>query len=239
MSPKHFLSLRDVSVQDIQALVQRAIQLKRRTQSQQKDLGRRRSGLLPPLTGKTLSLIFSKRSTRTRVSAETGWAHYGGQSLFLGKNDIQMGSGEPIQDTARVVSSMTDAIFARLGPHEDIEVDFHVFIEIVSTRITHEAWAAGVCEILVGSRDQCPHRQVSSLAGFGRHSNHLRDILPFHLPTKRRHKMELAISQSSLDRRRKQHSQFFAHEPPATRNSNANCDAQRLLSVTRHPQTSK
>jgi ornithine carbamoyltransferase len=118
MSPKHFLSLRDVSVQDIQALVQRAIQLK--TQSQQG----RRSGLLPPLTGKTLSLIFSKRSTRTRVSAETGWAHYGGQSLFLGKNDIQMGSGEPIQDTARVVSSMTDAIFARLGPHEDIEVEF-------------------------------------------------------------------------------------------------------------------
>ncbi|KAI8904443.1 hypothetical protein EDD86DRAFT_249807 [Gorgonomyces haynaldii] len=70
----------------------------------------------PDMRGKTLGI-----HTRTRVSAESGWAHFGGQPLFLSKNDIQLGSGEPIKDTSIVISSMVDLIFARLGDHSEIE----------------------------------------------------------------------------------------------------------------------
>jgi ornithine carbamoyltransferase len=77
------------------------------------------------LAGKTLALLFSKRSTRTRVSAESGWARMGGHPMFLGKDDIQFGNypgAEAWRDTAVVVSSMSDAVLARLGAHEEIEV---------------------------------------------------------------------------------------------------------------------
>lgn len=70
--------------------------------------------------GKTLALLFSKKSTRTRLSAETGWNLMGGSTLFLGINDLQLSSGEPLSVTARVISSMADCIIARLGSHSDI-----------------------------------------------------------------------------------------------------------------------
>jgi ornithine carbamoyltransferase len=74
-----------------------------------------------PLNGHTLAMIFSKRSTRTRVSSESGWAWYGGHAMYLNPQDIQIGSGEPMKDTAIVISSMVDGILARLGGHEEIE----------------------------------------------------------------------------------------------------------------------
>ncbi|KAJ3178189.1 ornithine carbamoyltransferase [Geranomyces variabilis] len=142
---KHLLTLRDLSPPQILALVRRSLELKdeMRTAREQQHHSyisnrrdddtqtRYRSGGggggdgggdgTTPLAGKTLAMIFTKRSTRTRVSAETGWAHYGGHPMFLGKDDIQIGGGEPLRDTAIVVSSMVDAILARVGEHEEIE----------------------------------------------------------------------------------------------------------------------
>lgn len=74
------------------------------------------------LRASTIALLFSKRSTRTRVAAETATRLLGGQALFLGKDDIQLGVNESAQDTSRVLSSMVQGIFARVGAHSEIEV---------------------------------------------------------------------------------------------------------------------
>ena len=74
-----------------------------------------------PLTGKTLAMIFAKSSTRTRVSFEVGTLQLGGHALFLSSRDIQLGRGEPIRDTARVLSRMVDGIMIRTFAHADVE----------------------------------------------------------------------------------------------------------------------
>ncbi|KAK9368790.1 Aspartate/ornithine carbamoyltransferase [Lipomyces kononenkoae] len=78
-----------------------------------------------PLLGHTIALLFSKRSTRTRVSSEVAINYFGGHPMFLGKDDIQLGVNESAYDTSRVISSMTSGIVARVGPHSDI-VDLSV-----------------------------------------------------------------------------------------------------------------
>jgi ornithine carbamoyltransferase len=74
-----------------------------------------------PLAGKTLAMIFMKASTRTRVSFEAGTFQLGGHALFLSPRDVQLGRGEPIADTARVLSRMVDGIMIRTFAHQDIE----------------------------------------------------------------------------------------------------------------------
>ena len=74
-----------------------------------------------PLAGKTLAMIFAKSSTRTRVSVEVGALQLGGHALFLSSRDIQLGRGEPIRDTARVLSRMVDGIMIRTFAHADAE----------------------------------------------------------------------------------------------------------------------
>ena len=74
-----------------------------------------------PLTGKTLAMIFAKSSTRTRVSFEAGTFQLGGHALFLSSRDIQIGRGEPIPDTARVLSRYVDGIMIRTFDHQDVE----------------------------------------------------------------------------------------------------------------------
>jgi ornithine carbamoyltransferase len=74
-----------------------------------------------PLEGKTLAMIFAKSSTRTRVSFEVGTLQLGGHALFLSSRDIQLGRGEPIRDTARVLSRYVDGIMIRTFAHEDVE----------------------------------------------------------------------------------------------------------------------
>ncbi|OSD00350.1 mitochondrial ornithine carbamoyltransferase [Trametes coccinea BRFM310] len=73
------------------------------------------------LDRKTIALLFSKRSTRTRVAAETAATLLGGQALFLGRDDIQLGVNESLRDSARVIAGMCQGIFARVGDHEEIE----------------------------------------------------------------------------------------------------------------------
>ncbi|WP_297528610.1 ornithine carbamoyltransferase [Thiohalobacter sp.] len=112
MSVRHFLTLLDLSSDELRALIARAIELKRRHQAGE---------LYQPFKGKVLAMIFEKSSTRTRVSFEAGMAQLGGHALFLSPRDTQLGRGEPLEDTARVLSRMADAIMIRTFEHEKIE----------------------------------------------------------------------------------------------------------------------
>ena len=107
----HFINFDQLSQNDLQGIIDRAISLKKE----------HKSGLInEALKNKTLAMIFDKSSTRTRVSFEAGMTQLGGQSLFLSEKDIQLGRGEPITDSAIVISSMVDAIMLRMSSHEDI-----------------------------------------------------------------------------------------------------------------------
>ena len=109
--PNNFINFDQFSRNDLQGIIDRAILLKKEHQS----------GLInETLKNKTLAMIFDKSSTRTRVSFEAGMTQLGGQSLFLSEKDIQLGRGEPITDSAIVISSMVDAIMLRMSSHEDI-----------------------------------------------------------------------------------------------------------------------
>jgi len=109
--PNNFIDFDQLSQNDLQGIIDRAISLKKE----------HKSGLVnEALKNKTLAMIFDKSSTRTRVSFEAGMTQLGGQSLFLSEKDIQLGRGEPITDSAIVISSMVDAIMLRMSSHEDI-----------------------------------------------------------------------------------------------------------------------
>lgn len=109
---KHFLTLLDLSSTELKDIIQRAIELKQ---------ARREGRAITTLAGKVLGMIFEKSSTRTRVSFEAGIAQLGGSGLFLSSNDTQLGRGESIEDSARVISSMIDIIMIRTFSHEGIE----------------------------------------------------------------------------------------------------------------------
>lgn len=82
----------------------------------------RTGGIISRLTKESVALIFNKRSTRTRVASETAITALGGNALFLGKDDIQLGVNESLEDTARIIGSMTAGIMARVGEHVEVEV---------------------------------------------------------------------------------------------------------------------
>lgn len=108
MATRHFLSLLDFSPTELQTVIQRAIELKKKPINQN-------------FNGKVLSMVFEKASTRTRISFEAGMAQMGGSAIFLSPRDTQLGRGEPIEDSARVISSMTDIVMIRTFAHETIE----------------------------------------------------------------------------------------------------------------------
>ncbi|KAI0776850.1 mitochondrial ornithine carbamoyltransferase [Trametes elegans] len=120
----HLLTLADLSPSQIQRIVRHAHFLKRTSlpwlAPQKRHVALQR---LPSqsLFNKSVALLFSKRSTRTRLSAETAALLLGGQALFLGKDDIQLGVNESVRDSARVIGGMCQGIFARVGEHEEIE----------------------------------------------------------------------------------------------------------------------
>ncbi len=87
----------------------------------------------PALAGRVVALIFERPSTRTRVSFEAGIARLGGASLALAGRDLQLGRGETIEDTARVLSRMVDAVVLRTGPHENLlELDRHADVPVIN-----------------------------------------------------------------------------------------------------------
>jgi len=109
---KHFLSLKDYSKEDILEIIDLGLKIKRET----------KNGVFPPyLKNKNLAMIFEKSSTRTRVSFETGINQLGGNGLFLSNKEIQLGRGEPIKDTARVVSRMVDLVMIRTFGQDRLE----------------------------------------------------------------------------------------------------------------------
>lgn len=112
MGLRHFLTLADLSTSELQALIERGIEIKSGLQGGE---------LYQPLKGKILAMIFEKSSTRTRVSFEAGMAQFGGHAIFMSPDGTQLGRGEPIEDTARVLSKMVDAIMIRTFEHEKIE----------------------------------------------------------------------------------------------------------------------
>jgi ornithine carbamoyltransferase len=111
-APRHLLSLLDLSAAQARALIARGTQLKSML---------RRGEDYRPLRYRTLAMIFEKSSTRTRVSFETGMVQLGGHALFLSPRDTQLGRGETIEDNARVLSRMVDAVMIRTFSHEIVE----------------------------------------------------------------------------------------------------------------------
>ena len=110
---RHFLTLNDLSREELLALLKRASELK---------VLQRNGTAHGALTGKVMAMIFAKSSTRTRVSFEAGMTQLGGSAMFLSPNDTQMGRGEPISDTAKVISSMVDIVMIRTFAHADVEL---------------------------------------------------------------------------------------------------------------------
>src|SRR5436853_1149939 len=128
MSKRAFLQITDFSRKEIEQLFELSKRMKAR--------GYRET----PLAGKTLAMIFAKSSTRTRVSFEVGMYQLGGQALFLSSRDIQIGRGEPIPDTARVLSRYVDGIMIRTFDHGEVEeLARHATIPVINglTDLSH------------------------------------------------------------------------------------------------------
>lgn len=104
--PHHFLTLRDLSEKEFRYLINLGMEMKKNRHSHQQTL-----------QNKSLAMIFEKSSTRTRVSFEAGMTQLGGHAIFLSSNDSQLGRGEPIEDSARVISSMVDCVMIRTHSH--------------------------------------------------------------------------------------------------------------------------
>ncbi|KAG7085765.1 hypothetical protein E1B28_003306 [Marasmius oreades] len=124
--PPHLMTLADLTVPQINRLLAHSFYSKQLSKPWLKPHTpntKKHSLKLPSqsLFNKTVALLFSKRSTRTRVSAETSATLLGGRALFLGKEDIQLGVNESPRDTARVIGGMCEGIFARVGDHTEIE----------------------------------------------------------------------------------------------------------------------
>ncbi|KAK3315263.1 putative ornithine CARBAMOYLtransferase precursor [Apodospora peruviana] len=158
-SPRHLMSISDLSPAEFTRLVLNASSHKAAVKAA---IG---VGQAPPqtlhgtLTGRTIAMMFSKRSTRTRVSTEAAVALMGGHPMFLGKDDIQLGVNESLHDTSVVVSSMTSCMVARVGPHSDVanlaqhssvpvinalSDDYHPLQTIADFQTIHESFEARV-----------------------------------------------------------------------------------------------
>ena len=109
---RHFLTLLDLEPAELEWVINRAIELKKMQHAGE---------IYEPLKNQVLGMIFEKSSTRTRISFEAGMTQFGGSAIFLSSRDTQLGRGEPIEDSARVMSRMVDAIMIRTFEHEIVE----------------------------------------------------------------------------------------------------------------------
>lgn len=168
---RHFLTLNDLPSQDLQAIVQRAMALKAQPE------------LAISQCRKTLGLIFEKASTRTRIAFETAMAQMDGASLFIATGDSQLGRGEPIEDTARVVSRMVDCVAIRTFDHERLERfaacsrvpvinalsnDFHPcqLLADIQTYQEHRGAIAGSAVAWVGDGNNVCQSYINAAAAF-------------------------------------------------------------------------
>jgi ornithine carbamoyltransferase len=171
---RHFLTLLDFSPNELQQLIQRAIEMKK---AHQVGADQRK------FPGKVLAMVFAKSSTRTRVSFEAGMAQLGGHAMFLSPHDTQLGRGEPIEDSARVISSMVDIVMIRTFGHDIAERfaacssvpvingltdDYHPcqLLADIQTWVEHRGSIAGKSVCWVGDGNNMCHSYINAARQF-------------------------------------------------------------------------
>lgn len=170
---RHFLTLNDFGKDEILEMINLAREIKKEAKARD---------FKPYLKDQKLAMIFEKSSTRTRVSFDVGMNELGGHALFLSSSDIQIGRGEPIKDTARVISRMCDLIMARVNRHETLE-EFAKFsrvpvinglsdkfhpVQLMADYLTMLEFDAGKCVSYVGDGNNMAHSwlMLASKLGF-------------------------------------------------------------------------
>ncbi|KAI9314938.1 ornithine carbamoyltransferase [Dichotomocladium elegans] len=171
--PPHFLTTADYTAEQLLDLVDRAVKFKVESKYSYPAARTER-----PLTGKTLALIFSKRSTRTRVATETSVAYLGGHAMFLGSQDIQLGVNESLLDTSRVVSSMVDGIMARVKGHEEIELLAKESRVPVINALSDKYHPTQALADLMTMHEHYHHRKHGVQGQYTAHTQHPRETLP-------------------------------------------------------------
>lgn len=159
---RHFLTLNDFGKDEILEMINLAREIKKEAKARD---------FKPYLKDQKLAMIFEKSSTRTRVSFDVGMNELGGHALFLSSSDIQIGRGEPIKDTARVISRMCDLVMARVNRHETLE-EFAKFsrvpvinglsdkfhpVQLMADYLTMLEFDAGKCVAYVGDGNNIAH----------------------------------------------------------------------------------
>ena len=177
MKPHHFLTLSDLAPDVLTRILARAIELKQE---------HNRGGVSQLLAGKAIAMIFEKSSTRTRVSFEAGVAQLGGSTLFLSPRDMHLDRGEPVEDTARVMSRMVDAIVIRANSHQMVErfaahsrvpvinalTDLHHPCQLladIQTWVEHRGSVAGKTAAWIGDGNNVCHSWMEAARLFGFH----------------------------------------------------------------------
>ena len=172
---RHFLTLKDLTPAECHQLMTRATELKKIQKSGE---------IYQPLKNKTLAMIFEKSSTRTRISFEIGMTQLGGHALFLSPRDTQLGRGEPIEDSARVISSMADGIMIRTFGHDIVETfaanssvpvinaltdDFHPcqLLADMQTYQENRGSIQGKTVVWVGDGNNMCHSYINAAAQYG------------------------------------------------------------------------
>jgi ornithine carbamoyltransferase len=175
LPPRHFLTLRDLAPKELRRLLARATELKAM---------HRRGETYLPLRNRTLGMIFEKSSTRTRVSFEVGMVQFGGHALFLSPRDTQLGRGEPLEDSARVLSRMVDGIMIRTFEHSKVErFATHSSVPVINgltdrfhpcqlladmqTYLEHRGEIAGRTVLWVGDGNNMCHSYINAAAQLG------------------------------------------------------------------------
>jgi len=146
MTVRHFLTLTDLTSGELSTILHRAIELKALHKNGE---------IYQPLKNRVLAMVFEKSSTRTRVSFEAGMAQFGGHAIFLSPRDTQLGRGEPIADSARVLSSMADCIMVRTFEHEKIQCFAEYSSVPVINGLTDEVHP---CQLLADMQTYLEHR---------------------------------------------------------------------------------
>ena len=175
MAIRHFLTLKDLSPTELDGVIQRAIALKDK---------QHRGEIYEPLKNRVLGMIFEKSSTRTRVSFEAGMVQFGGSAIFLSPRDTQLGRGEPVEDSARVISRMVDIIMVRTFDHAQLARfaafsrvpvinaltdDFHPcqLLADMQTYVERRGSIRGKCVAWIGDGNNMCNSYINAAAQFG------------------------------------------------------------------------
>ncbi|MBR9869782.1 MAG: ornithine carbamoyltransferase [Gammaproteobacteria bacterium] len=179
MAVRHFLTLNDMTTSELEQLLDHASRLRKEW---------REGKVRDSLKNRVLAMIFEKSSTRTRVSFEAGMTQLGGTALFLSPRDTQLGRGEPIEDSAIVISSMVDAVMIRTFAHETVQTfasasskpvinaltdDFHPcqLLADMQTYREHRGSIQGATVTWIGDGNNMCHSYINAAERFGFHLN--------------------------------------------------------------------